>query len=410
MQQQTSSGKSSQFELLVMDRVFCVYWSATLLMQLSTQTQTLIVAWFIAGHPSGVILAPLVSFTTNLPFAIFTIPSGWLADRYSLKLTHLCGQILLAIGAAVIGLSFFFQSLAVVALTGIFFWNLGIAVRGPAYQATIISRFPDSQTENVLSLHGVCVNVGRLVGPVLAGFLIAQSLYVSVTLVAFASCMLSIGCIVFMDSSPWRMRDKQVKSPEGSRILSGRFLHVICMAGLAIFSMSSILALLPVLVKSTYPDRPEVLGYISSCFGLGAIVGALAQDKLKGTLGQSEIPLFGALFIAYALSLATASHWILWIPFAGLAGCSFFIIMLRMNAAALQGLAVSQRARALSFYFLCTYGGSALGAAIWGPLAFLIGLSRTLIVGAGVLAVVVASVFIFRMANDVRTASKVTPG
>lgn len=151
----TPTANSSRLLDIMKNPTFAGYWVGTLVLQIVFQTQTLLFAWsWSAGHVDA---AFWVYFASNAPFAILTLFVGYLGDRYSRKGLHFIGQVLIGV-SCVLGAVYFMRSPSfALGMSALLILNAGIAIRGPYYQATIISLFGEDNIDTVLSVHGLAV-------------------------------------------------------------------------------------------------------------------------------------------------------------------------------------------------------------------------------------------------------------
>jgi MFS family permease len=152
------------------------------------------------------------------------------------------------------------------------------------------------------------------------------------------------------------------------------------------FSIAAVamLALLPIIAL---PYGARGYGVLLGCFGVGALVGALALPRLRESLSVDGV--VGAAILIFAgMTFAAgrvASFTTLCIVMLA-AGAAWIGILACLNVAAQTMCPAYLRARALSFYLLVLQGGMAIGATFWGALAKRIGVPDALGAAAVVLA------------------------
>ncbi|MGB8783553.1 MAG: MFS transporter, partial [Terriglobales bacterium] len=152
------------------------------------------------------------------------------------------------------------------------------------------------------------------------------------------------------------------------------------------FSVAAVamLALLPIIAR---PYGATGYGVLLGCFGLGALLGALAlpwlREKLSvdGVVGTTIVIFAGMTFAA-----GRAENFVLLCAVMLVSGGAWIGILACLNVAAQTMCPAYVRARALSFYLLVLQGGMAVGAALWGALAKQIGVPDALGVAAAALA------------------------
>jgi predicted MFS family arabinose efflux permease len=152
-------------------------------------------------------------------------------------------------------------------------------------------------------------------------------------------------------------------------------------------AVSILLALIPAVVQSRLDDRPQTLGLLLACFGVGSVLGSFALGRMYSRLSRSRV-----------IDLANVTHGIavLVIAISGnvyvsaaamlLAGLSWTSITTSVNIVAQMLLPAAYRARGLSMNIMAMMFALTLGAALWGKLADVFSLQQAFLV-AGVMGV-----------------------
>jgi MFS family permease len=165
---------------------------------------------------------------------------------------------------------------------------------------------------------------------------------------------------------------------------SGLAKSVLLRTGTFSLAAVAMLALLPIIAR---PYGARGYGLLLGCFGLGALLGALALPRLREKLSVDGV--VGAAIVIFAgmtFAAGRAQTFALLCPVMVLAGAAWIGILACLNVAAQTMCPSYVRARALSFYLLVLQGGMAVGATLWGALANRIGVPDTLSVAAFALA------------------------
>ena len=165
---------------------------------------------------------------------------------------------------------------------------------------------------------------------------------------------------------------------------SGLAKSVLLRTGTFSIAAVAMLALLPIIAR---PYGARGYGVLLGCFGLGALLGAVALPRLREKLSMDGV--VGAailIFAAMTFAAGRAETFVLLCAVMLVAGAAWIGILACLNVVAQTMCPAYVRARALSFYLLVLQGGMALGATLWGAVAQRIGVPDALGVAAVVLA------------------------
>ena len=332
----------------------------------------------------------LVGFVGELPAFLFAPLAGVLADRWPRYRLVVLLQALAMIQALV---------LAILVLTGaVTVWHLLVlsmflgvlnAFDIPTRQAFLVELIERREDlGNAIALNSSMVNAARLLGPSLAGVLIAT--------VGEGMCFLLNGIsyvAVLASLLAMRIRPSEREAP-GARILQELKQGFAYVAGFApmrsillLVALTSLMGvpyqvLMPVFAKDILHGGPYVLGFLMGCSGLGALVGAVYLAARKTVMGLESVitvaaGVFGIGLVAFSFSR------VLWISLALMVLTGFgMIAQMSSSNTVLQTIAEDdKRGRVMSFYTMAYRGMVPLGSLLAGILASTIGAPGTLLIG-----------------------------
>src|SRR4029450_13149941 len=154
--------------------VFRALWIAVLFSNIGNWMETVGAQWLLVSQPNASILVALVQTADTLPVVLIALPAGVLADVFDRRLLLIATQLFLAVVSVILAaLAAIGQLTPGVLLALTFLGGAGSGVTAPAWQAMIPGLVPRPQIRAAAVLGSVSVNVGRVVGPALAGLLIA---------------------------------------------------------------------------------------------------------------------------------------------------------------------------------------------------------------------------------------------
>jgi MFS family permease len=260
----------------------------------------------------------------------------------------------------------------------------------PARQAFLLTMIENkADLGNAIALNSSMVNLARLVGPSIAGVVIATTSegwcffidgvsYVAV-IVALLRMKIARGA-----AAPMARRSALQQFREGFTYVFGfRPIRSIILL-LAIVSLVGVpySVLMPVFATTVFHGGPHTLGILMTSSGCGALLGALWLAGRRSVIGLGRIiavasGLFGVGLIAFSFS-----H-VLWlaIPCLVVAGFGFMVQMASSNTVIQTIVDDEKRGRVMSFYMMAFLGTAPFGSLIAGWLSSRIGAAQTLLVG-----------------------------
>lgn len=347
-------------------------------------------AWLMTELSASVLMVALVQAATNLPFFVLAIPAGALADIGDRRRVLLVAQgWMLAVAVVLSGLTFAGLMTPWLLLTMTFLLGLGSALNAPAWQASTPELVPREEIPAAVALGGVSMNVARAIGPALGGLVIGA---VGPGATFLLNAVSFVGLLVVL--SQWdRPQDASTLPAErfaGAMRAGVRFvLHAppfqaVLVRGTAfVVGASSLLALLPVLMKQDASLGPAHYGILLGCFGAGAVIAVLVLPVLVRSLNADRTVTVATLTLcAVILALAWLPYYWLWCCVLVFGGAAWLAALTRLNASAQATVPRWVRARALAVYLLVFFGGMAGGSVVWGLAAEQVGPSLALTASA----------------------------
>ncbi|MEU7764688.1 MFS transporter [Nocardia sp. NPDC049190] len=375
--------------------VYRALWVAQLVSNLGTWMQTVGAQWIVVDEPNAAALVAFVQTAITLPVMLLAIPSGVIADLVDRRRLLLGAQSTMAVFAVVLVISTATgHTTPAVLLTLLFLLGCGQALTAPAWQAIQPELVPREQIPAAAALGSMNINIGRAVGPALAGVLVSLA---GPTLV-FALNAVSFGGIVAV-LTVWRrpVTDRRLPTERPLAALQAgtRFIRaapairrVLLRSILFIAPASAVWALLPVIARDRLELSSAGYGLMLGALGVGAVLGAATLSRLRSLLTPTQrlataAILFG-LGTAGTAVLRNVPAVLVLLVFAGLA---WLLAMSTMNATMQLLLPAWVRARGLSVYLLVFMGGQAIGSLVWGLVANALGSVSALLWAAALLVV-----------------------
>jgi MFS family permease len=379
--------------------VFRALWIAVLVSNLGGYMQTVGAQWLLVNQAHAAILVALVTTADMLPDTLFGLVGGVLADifdRRRLLIFVQLGMALVAVALAVLT----FSGQIPPALLLLFTFVLGFAsvLSNPAYQSLAPELAPAHEQRAAVELGTISLNLARVVGPALAGLLIARQG------VGFVFALNAI-TFVFFGLVVVAWRPKAQLTPElpehfvsalragGRYVLNSRVVRRMLLRTVVFVLPASVLwALLPLVATQRLALGAAGYGLLLGAVGIGAVLGALILSRLHNQFSDYIIVVASGAVYALALALlvmvpSTVAAVLLLLP----AGAGWMVALSVGNSRLELVLPAWIRARGLSVFQMFLFGAQAVGAVLWGAIGDVFGVVPAFLIAALFLLVGVAT-------------------
>lgn len=330
--------------------------------------------------------------------------TGWVADRFDrrrvLAVTQ-AAMLLLGLGLGIITL------LGVVQLWMVFGFALGLGVAAafdaPARQAFVGELVDDANLSNAVALNAASFNGARLIGPAVAGVLVAAVGSGWVFVINAATFLAVLASIAALRPAEFTHFTRKAR---GKGQMRAGFRYVrrrpdILLVFAMVFLTGTLGYNFPIytstMARVEFDAGPELFGWLSSALAVGSVAGALIaarreRPRLRSiTLASAG---FGLSLGAAALAPEPVGYAVL-LAVVGFAGIT---MMNTANAYVQTTTAPSMRGRVMALYLAIFMGGTPIGAPLIGAIADAAGPRWAMAVGAasGFAAAAIAAVFYLR--------------
>jgi MFS family permease len=315
----------------------------------------------------GVILA-----LQTLPVLLLCPYGGVIADRVDKRRLMVVLQIAMGVQALLLG---------VLTVTGsVRLWEIGAlalllglnnAFENPARQSFMHEMVGPQNLRNAVSLNSVLVNVARVIGPALAGLLIATVgegicfLVNAATFVAVVASLVTLDRAAISTSPPSAREPGQLR--EGLRYVRrtpqlGVPLLMMALAGAMAYEFQ---VTLPVMARQGLHVGATGFGLMTVAMGVGAVVGGLVVAA-KGRTGLPTLVLAAAAFGVVLLFACVAPTLPVELFALALAGGASISFMSTGNSTLQLAAAPNMRGRVMSLWFVAFQGSTPIGGPIIG--------------------------------------------
>jgi MFS family permease len=370
-----------------------------------TWIQQIAMSWLVYTLTHSAFLLGVVGFSSQIGMFVLSPLAGVVADRINRHRMLILTQSLAMVQALVLGLLVIAHSVAVWQIVVLsLFISVVNAFDMPTRQAFVVDMIDDrSDLANAIALNSSMVNGARLVGPAVAGVLIAAAGVGACFLINAASYVAVIVALLAMriPARPPRGPARRIRHElrEGFAYTFGfrPTREIILLLALVSVAAMPYATLMPIFAVQILHGGPSTLGFLSAASGVGALAGAVVLASRRSVRGLGRwIPIacggFGAALVGFGLSHSLALSLLLQAA-AGLA----MLVHLAVSNTILQTIVDDEwRGRVMSFYGMAFMGMMPFGSLLAGALAHRIGAPLTVVLG-GALCVAGAVVFAARL-------------
>jgi MFS family permease len=302
-------------------RNYRLFFSGQVVSLAGTWMQNVALAWYVVTLTDSAVAVGFLAFCRFAPFTIFGLYAGVLADRLDnrrLVMTTQVGQMVVSIALAALAFSGI-ESVPLVyalALAG----GVGLVFDGPGRQALTYQMVGREELPNAIALNSSLFNGARVVGPAIAGLVIATAGVGVCFAINAVSFLAVLAGLLLMRPDELHALDRGAPPTfvHGVRELFAyvrrtpavrAVLVTVAVVSTVGFNFHVIL---PLLASQTLHAGPEVFGLLSAAFGGGAFVGALLSAGLgraswKALLGGTAGFSIAMLLLATVSSAPTAA-------------------------------------------------------------------------------------------------------
>jgi MFS family permease len=366
-------------------------WIATVVSGTCVAAQDNAVTWMMNTLTESPFLISLMSTVASLPFFLFTLPAGALADNVDRKkLVCAINLWLAAIAVALAILARLHLLNPYLILTSVFFLGVGFAFNAPTWTSIVPQVVSDAELPSAVTLSGLQFNISGIIGPVLGGLLVS-SIGANYVFITNAACFL----LVILSVLQWKQSTVSPKFSSKSFfqsfgtaircIRSAPELQIV-LARNVLFALfiSAIPAVVPVVGLKVLHLNSSNFGLLFTSMGTGSVVAALfIVPWFRAHFSPNALTLSANLLIVLAYGLMGFVRQIeLFLLVAALAGVGWTLSASELWVAAQRAVPSWVRGRMNATIMMVSQGAMVLGGLIWSSSVAVAGASYTLVAAA----------------------------
>jgi MFS family permease len=383
-------------------KLYRILWIAALFSYIGMAMYDIGASWLMASIAPNPLFVSLITTAASLPIFLFAIPSGILSDIFDRRNILLFACTYMVIISAVLGiLTITGLTTPTVLLILTFALGAGITMIRTPIIPTMSGLVPRTEIPSALTLSALASNIGRVIGPMAGGFIVAS---IAPWAVFFLNSISFIGMLIILNRLPKKPdilpRSEQYQQQQSSLppeniirairvqlryVRHSNAAHVLIIrAGLFTLCSSALLSLLPLLAKRELGLDSTGFGLLLGSFGMGAIIGGIIiLPQLRSRVSVESL-ITGSIailaIVTFIMGYARDSD-ILCIVM-GLGGAAYITILSEFYTIGMKSAPKWIGARVLAIYLLILNGGLVVGSLLWGTIANIFGISITLLVSS----------------------------
>jgi MFS family permease len=403
---------SSKFKLIFRSlqyRNYRLFFTGQSISLIGTWMQRIAMPWLVYHLTGSAFLLGLVSFAGQIPTFLLAPLAGVVTDKFSKYRVLLITQIISLFQALI---------LAVLALTGVIqIWQIVVlsvvlgcvnAFDVPSRHSFVIEMVEKKEhLGNAIALNSMMFNGARLIGPSIAGMMLATAGEGVCFLINAISYVFVVISLLLM-----HVQEKEVKRKPGNMFDEMKegfnyafgfapIKHLLILLGVVSLMGSSYQVLMPVFAKEILHGSSSTFGFLMGAAGLGALAGAvfLASRETILKLGRI-IPAASAMFGIGLIVLSVTKHFPVSILLMIIIGLGLMLHTASSNTIIQTITDDDKRGRVMSFYTLAIMGTAPFGSLLAGSLAKIIGTPGTILMGG--ISCIFGAFFFFRKLPELK--------
>jgi MFS family permease len=326
-------------------REFRIFWLAMFVSLVGTWVQTMAQGWLVFKLTHSAFLLGLVGFLSYIPIFLFSLAAGVFADRVVKKNLLLATQVCFIALALLLGYLVQTNLIRVWHVMLIAFLNgVVLAADAPARQTLVVEMVGKEHLFNAIALNSAAFNSARIIGPALAGILIAFIGMSGCFYVNALSYLPVMAALVWIKPKTGVDKAKNSSFIEGLKetvdlIKNNQILWVLLLL-VGIFSVFGVsyMVLMPIFAQDILGSGAKGLAILMSAGGCGALLGSLNLARLKKT--QSKLGLLrvsmtafiiSVIFFSFSRSLILSAFFLSVAGYGGSSSMSLANTMLQLN-------------------------------------------------------------------------------
>jgi MFS family permease len=370
-----------------------VFFFGQLVSLVGTWMQSVGLAWLVLDKSGSSLLLGIVTTLQFLPMMLFALVGGVVADRLPKRPTLIIVQSFAGLTAALLG------ALTITGLIEIwqifilaFATGLASAIERPVRQSFYFELVGRDSLPNAVALHSTILNGSRVLGPAIAGIVIATTDVSFTFIFNAASYFAVVYSYALMKPADYFRTTTTTRTSPGNvlqQIAEGLHYSITVPSAAFVFILIAFIGTfgynfnvtVPLIAKFILHAGPAQFGLMTSALGVGSLVAALIQAGAGARSSQFLTLSAGAFSICFAV-LALSKWSALSAVMLALTGASGTMLMTSANTTLQLEAPDHLRGRVVSVYLLLMAGSTPIGAFLTGSLSQLTSVQWAILIEA----------------------------
>jgi MFS family permease len=377
--------------LALRNPTFVALWLPSVVSGVCVAAHDTTATWLMNALGASPLLLSLIATAASLPFFLFTLPAGALADLSNRRAILIAVYLWLAAAAGLLAVCTWLHWVhPYVILTTVFLLGIGFAFNAPVWASVVPEIVQKEELASAITLGGVQMNLGGIVGPALGGLLLpimGPAMLFSLNSLAF----LTMAWVISQHYHRRRRPQPHLENFLESFASAARYVRYT--PGMQViltrdFLFGLFIAVVPALVPVVALQHLQLpashLGLVFTSMGIGSLLGAalmLPYARAKASPNALTI-LAGVMLVVVLVLMSIVPNLWTFLPVTALAGVSWTVSASELWIAGQRAMPDWARGRMNAVHMMASQGGVALGGVLWGGAATSVGLGPTLVGGA----------------------------
>jgi MFS family permease len=383
-------------------RSYRLFFTGQLISLLGFWIQAIAQSWLVYRLTDSALLLGLVGFASQAPILVFSPFAGVIADRLERRRVLFVTQSVMMASAAII---------AVLTLSGVvhvwhimacaFLMGTANAFDVPTRQSFTIEMVGRADLPRAIAVNSIMFNAARLVGPAIAGLLVAavgEGWCMAINAASYLAVLTSLA-LMHVEPQPKREPSHPLTDlTEGFRYVrthaTSRTL-LLLLAGSSLFG-TCYLTLMPVFARDVLHGGSDDLGFLMAAVGAGALMGAIGISRVPAHI-LPRMPYISAVGFGLAIiAFSQSTSWPLSLALLVPAGLAMMGQGVSTNTLLQSSIEDRFRGRVMAYYVMAFIGMVPISSLTAGWVSHFIGAPMTLAIGGAMVVVLAVGAYLIQ--------------
>jgi MFS family permease len=379
---------------------FRLFWSGNFLSNIGTWMQNVAQGWLVLSLTGSAFWLGVVGFAGSIPFLMFTLFGGVIADRVNKRRLLLVTQSIMMLLAFALAALAWLKIITVWEVVTLAFLNgMAMAMNAPSYQALVPKLVRREDLTNAIALNSAQFNMSRILGPTLGGYamaLVGVAGNFFLNGVSFLAVQWALTRIEYPEQVPSHYKGLFSSLREGFAYVRGnpQMRVLLWMTAAASFFGIPFITFIPYFARIVLHAGEAGLGWLMAASGTGAVLGAVTVAALGRVRHRGVVvTVGGVIFFSVIMGFCYSHSFVLSQCLLLVEGYSAILMISSFNVAIQHLASEPMRGRVMSIYATSFLGLPPLGSLLIGEFSRHVPTPHALAAMAGVAAAIFACTY-----------------